>query len=100
MYLPRKPVNETLNFLELFKPLFSDVNKKWVGQNMKYDLTVLKWYGVELTGQLFDTMLAHYLIEPEGTQKHGLSKRAVSPLRACCHRRTDWQKRKEPANHA
>ncbi len=47
-------------------PLFHDSSKVWVGQNIKYDLLVLKWYGVELTGNLFDTMLAHYVIEPEG----------------------------------
>jgi DNA polymerase I len=58
--------NETLEVLELFNPLFTDDSKKWVGQNIKYDLTVLKWYGVELAGEFFDTMLAHYLIEPEG----------------------------------
>ena len=38
----------------------------WVGQNLKYDMLVLKWYGVELKGDIFDTMLAHYVIEPDG----------------------------------
>lgn len=49
-----------------FQPLFSDGTKTWVGQNLKYDLLVMKWYGVELKGNLFDTMLAHYVIEPDG----------------------------------
>ncbi len=52
--------------LALFEPLFSDETKTWIGQNTKYDLLVLKWYGIEITGQLFDTMLAHYVIEPDG----------------------------------
>lgn len=66
-YIPApKKFEETLAFLEQFKPLFEDPTKKWVGQNVKYDLTVFKWYGIEFAGQFFDTMLAHYLIEPEG----------------------------------
>src|SRR5215210_2019248 len=66
-YIPApKSFEETVAFLEYFKPLFEDLTKKWVGQNVKYDLTVFKWYGVEFAGEVFDTMLAHYLIEPEG----------------------------------
>lgn len=66
-YIPcPKTFDETVLFLEQFKPLFDDASKKWVGQNVKYDLTVFKWYGVEFAGQFFDTMLAHYLIDPEG----------------------------------
>ena len=53
-----------------FKPLFEDVQKKWVGQNCKYDLLILKWLGIEVAGPIFDTMLAHYVIEPDG--KHGM----------------------------
>ena len=48
------------------KPLFEDASITWIGQNLKYDFLVLKWYGVELKGKTFDTMLAHYVIEPEG----------------------------------
>jgi len=66
-YIPApKSFEETVKFLEQFKPLFADPSKKWVGQNVKYDLTVFKWYGVEFAGEMFDTMLAHYLIDPEG----------------------------------
>ena len=52
--------------LKLFEPLFNDASKIWIGQNVKYDMLMLKWYGVELKGNIFDTMLAHYVIEPEG----------------------------------
>ncbi len=66
-YIPCPPsANETQAILQHFKPLFDDASKKWIGQNIKYDLIVLKWYGILLAGQFFDTMLAHYLIEPEG----------------------------------
>ena len=47
-------------------PLFADPAKTWIGQNIKYDMLVLKWYGIEIAGKLFDTMLAHYVIEPDG----------------------------------
>ncbi len=52
--------------LEQFKPVFDKEDILWIGQNIKYDLTILKWYGYALKGQMFDTMLAHYVIEPEG----------------------------------
>ena len=56
----------TKKILQVFVPLFDQPDIVWIGQNLKYDLLVLKWYGVELKGPLFDTMLAHYVIEPEG----------------------------------
>ncbi|MCU0384723.1 MAG: DNA polymerase I [Flavihumibacter sp.] len=57
---------KTKSILNQFNTLFRDPAKTWVGQNIKYDLLILKWYGYELSGKLFDTMLAHYVIEPEG----------------------------------
>jgi DNA polymerase-1 len=65
-------INATKNILNLFKPLFEKTSITWVGQNIKYDLLVLKWYGIEPKGNLFDTMLAHYLIEPEGRRSMDL----------------------------
>lgn len=58
--------NATLQILEQLLPLFNDESKTWIGQNLKYDLLVLKWYDVTLKGSIFDTMLAHYVIEPDG----------------------------------
>ncbi|MBO9727046.1 MAG: DNA polymerase I [Chitinophaga sp.] len=49
-----------------FIPLFQHKSIVLVGQNVKYDMLILKWYGVDITTTVFDTMLAHYLIEPEG----------------------------------
>jgi len=63
---------EATKKLQLLLPLFEDTNKCWVGQNIKYDLLVLKWYGIEPKGELFDTMLAHYVIEPEGRRSMDL----------------------------
>jgi DNA polymerase-1 len=54
------------HILEKLKSLFEDETITWIGQNLKYDFLVLKWYGVLLKGKTFDTMLAHYVIEPEG----------------------------------
>ncbi|GAA4378662.1 DNA polymerase I [Hymenobacter koreensis] len=48
-----------------FRPFFDAENITKVGQNIKYDLTILKHYGVSMRGKLFDTMLAHYLLEPD-----------------------------------
>jgi len=58
--------DQTLAILQKFMPLFNDESKTWVGQNLKYDFLVLKWYDVELKGNIFDTMLSHYVIEPDG----------------------------------
>ena len=60
------------HILSLFKKLFDQTEIVWIGQNLKYDFLVLKWYGVELKGKTFDTMLAHYVIEPEGRRSMDL----------------------------
>ncbi|MBL7738333.1 MAG: DNA polymerase I [Chitinophagaceae bacterium] len=66
-YVPCPAEQEkTKEILSFFEPLFSDKKKVWVGQNLKYDMLVMKWYGIELAGNIFDTMLAHYVIEPDG----------------------------------
>lgn len=53
-----------------FKEVFENESITKIGQNIKYDLMVLKNYGIVLKGKMFDTMLAHYIIEPE--QRHGM----------------------------
>lgn len=63
----RKEAQELLN---RFKPYFENESIEKTGQNIKYDLAILANYGIELKGKLFDTMLAHYLLEPD--QKHGM----------------------------
>lgn len=61
---------ETQEILELLRPVLENESILKIGQNVKYDMLVLKNYGIEVKGTLYDTMLAHYLIEPEG--KHGM----------------------------
>ncbi|MDP2235277.1 MAG: DNA polymerase I [Bacteroidales bacterium] len=56
--------------LNHFKPFFENETILKIGQNLKYDISVLKWYDVSVKGPLFDTMIAHYLIEPD--QRHNM----------------------------
>ena len=56
---------EALQIVNIFKPLYEDPKILKVGQNLKYDLEVLRNYGIELKGKMWDTMIAHYLIQPE-----------------------------------
>ena len=63
---------ETRRILGHFKDIWSKKDITWIGQNIKYDLLVLKWYGIELEGPVFDTMIAHYVIEPEGKRSMDL----------------------------
>jgi DNA polymerase I len=55
-----------IQLLNNFQQLFNNTSITWIGQNLKYDMLMLKWYGFELKGNIFDTMLAHYVIEPDG----------------------------------
>ncbi|MGB0849997.1 MAG: DNA polymerase I, partial [Bacteroidia bacterium] len=61
---------ETKGVLGEFKHLFSDPKIEKIAQNLKYDLKVLVKYGIEIAGPQFDTMLAHYLVNPDG--RHGM----------------------------
>ena len=56
--------------LELLRPLFENENIQKIGQNLKYDISMLAQYGISVKGPMFDTMLAHYLLEPE--QRHNM----------------------------
>ena len=71
-YIPIADEAAAKKILALFEPLFKSKDIIWIGQNLKYDFLVLKWYGVELLGKTFDTMLAHYVIEPEGRRSMDL----------------------------
>lgn len=57
---------EAIKLLERYKPVFDKEDILWVGQNIKYDLIMLKWYGFALKGNIYDTMLANYVIDPDG----------------------------------
>ncbi len=69
LYLPEDH-QQVEELLKPLKPVFESPKILKVGQNLKYDLSVLSWYGVKTSEPLFDTMIAHYLIEPD--MKHGM----------------------------
>ena len=70
-YVP-VPANreEALKIVNIFKPAFENPHSLKIGQNIKYDLNVLAHYGVTLRGKMFDTMIAHYVLQPE--LRHGM----------------------------
>ncbi|MGB7325145.1 MAG: DNA polymerase I, partial [Rubripirellula sp.] len=63
-------IEKAREVIEEFRSVFEDETIGKIGHNLKYDLTLLKWNGFEVRGQLFDTMLAHSMKEPE--MRHGL----------------------------
>jgi len=66
-YVPLPADKEaTKKILERFRPVFERADILWVGQNIKYDMIMLKWYGFSLKGDIYDTMLANYVIDPDG----------------------------------
>ena len=69
---------QTQNIVNIFKPVYEQPSILKIGQNIKYDMEVLANYGVELAGEMFDTMLAHYLLQPE--QRHNMDDMAETYL--------------------
>lgn len=61
---------ETKVVLNEFSEIFNNENILKIGQNLKFDIAMLKYYGISVRGKLYDTMIAHYLLEPE--RKHNL----------------------------
>ena len=61
---------EVLETLEIFKPFFEKEDVLKIAHNLKFDYKILSLYGVEIKGNLFDTMIAHYLLNPDG--RHGM----------------------------
>jgi len=70
---------EALQIVNIFKPVYESDEILKVGQNLKYDLEVLRNYGIELKGKMWDTMIAHYLIQPE--LRHGIDYMAETILK-------------------
>lgn len=64
--------------VDIFKPVLENPNIEKIGQNIKYDILLLARYGVKVQGSLFDTMLAHYLIDPD--TRHGMDVLAENYL--------------------
>ncbi|MBK6543801.1 MAG: DNA polymerase I [Saprospiraceae bacterium] len=76
------PISENQEYalqqVQKFKTIFEDSTKKFIGQNIKYDMLMMKWYGINLPVPYFDTMIAHYLLEPD--LRHKLDYLAESYL--------------------
>ncbi|MPR36086.1 DNA polymerase I [Salmonirosea aquatica] len=78
-YVPVPPEREAAQaIVEIFRPVLENENIIKIGQNLKYDLMVLGTYGLDVRGKLADTMLAHYLLEPE--KRHGMDRLSVQYL--------------------
>ncbi|MGB1247644.1 MAG: DNA polymerase I [Chitinophagales bacterium] len=78
-YLPLNVEDEkSMANLQSFKPFFEDETIEKIGQNIKYDAHILANYDIDLKGKLFDTMLAHYLLQPD--LKHGMDYLAETYL--------------------
>ncbi len=69
---------QSLLALKPFLPILGNPDIRKVGQNLKYDVSILKWHGIEVRGELLDTMLAHYLIDPD--QRHNMDHMAETLL--------------------
>lgn len=70
-YIPIPAIyNDALEIVQEFKDVFENQTIEKTGQNLKFDISILKWYDIDVKGNLFDTMLAHYLIEPD--MRHGM----------------------------
>ena len=65
-YIPfPKSKEDARTILDEFKPIFENHSIKKIGQNIKYDISILKQYDIEVFGEIFDTMIAHYLMQPD-----------------------------------
>ena len=70
--------DKTKAYLELLRPLFENENIDKIGQNLKFDMLMLRWYGIEVKGRIWDTMIMHYILEPD--QRHGMDYLAETYL--------------------
>lgn len=70
--------NDAVQLVAEFKTVFENEKIAKIGQNMKFDIAVLKWYDMEVKGKLFDTMIAHYLLQPD--MRHGMDMLAETYL--------------------
>lgn len=74
-----RETEEAQRMVDIFRPFFEHPTLTKVGQNLKYDLNLLSRYGVQVAAPLWDTMIAHYLVQPEG--RHGMDHLAEVYLR-------------------
>jgi len=70
--------NEAQKITQIFKPILENKKIQKVGQNIKFDMAILKWYDIDVAGPIFDTMIAHYLLHPD--LRHNMDYLAASYL--------------------
>src|SRR5690606_2067782 len=80
--VPADDFENSKTIISDFKEVLESNKIKKVGQNLKYDVLVLKKYGIDVKGPVFDTMLAHYLIEPD--MRHNMDGLASAYLNYTC----------------
>ena len=69
---------EAMEMVAIFKNIFENERIMKIGQNMKFDISILKWYDIQVRGVMFDTMIAHYLLQPES--RHNMNTLAEQYL--------------------
>ncbi len=98
-YVPVPATREEADkVLAHFSPALQNPKSLKIGQNIKFDILVVRKYGIRVAGPLFDTMIAHYLLNPE--LRHGMDYLAETYLKYKTHRRTDRAERKKATYHA
>jgi len=70
--------HDAMKWVEIFKPVLESDSIEKIGQNIKYDISILRWYDVKVKGVFFDTMIAHYLLQPD--QRHNMDTLALNYL--------------------
>ena len=70
--------HEAMKWVEIFKPVLESDSIEKIGQNIKFDISILRWYDVKVKGKFFDTMIAHYLLQPD--QRHNMDTLALNYL--------------------
>lgn len=71
-------IEEAKKIVTAFKPVFENPGIEKIAQNLKYDMSVLRWYGIGIFGKVFDTMIAHFLLQPE--MRHNMDVMAETYL--------------------
>ncbi len=78
-YIPiPEAYHEAMKWVEIFKAVFESEGIEKTGQNLKYDISILRWYDVSVKGKFFDTMIAHYLLQPD--QRHNMDHLSLTYL--------------------
>ena len=87
-----KPEINYKNIFERIAPIFNCSKTLYLGQNIKYDILILKRYGIDVNGNMFDTMIAAHLIDPD-RRSYKMDLLSLDYLEYEINRKTNWSKR-------